>query len=292
MKQFGYTLIELMIALALGLIIIAAAFQLLIGGQTTLSFQSAINNVQDNANIGINYIANDLHHANLDLVSRDMTNSTVSGLIVSSSNYPNNSSDPDDSDYMIENGLLSQHATGPSFASIGANANGSDILVIQYKPVAVNGFDCEGKRIESKDNIIVQRYFLRLDGASGNLALACDAGYYHATEGTKIEDFNDAGQIILQRVDQFKVLLGVVTGSGQRAYLNLQELNAQPNTTKIVSVQLGIIVRSVDNSGENTILPETYNLFGQEYSVTNPAGITGKFLRVPLEQTIAFRNAL
>lgn len=282
MKQVGYTLVELIIALALGLIIIAAAFQLLIGGQSTLSFQSAINNIQDNANIGVNYITTDLHHANLNFANRDMTNSTVSGFVIAADNYPRT----------MTNGLLSQGSVGPSFASIGSTANSSDVLVIQYKPVATNGFDCEGRRITTTNNVIVQRYFLRTDNTTGDLALACDAGSYVATSGATVVDFGDNGQVILQRVDQFKVLVGVITASGQRAYLTLQQLSAQPATTKVVSAQIGLIVRSVENSGTNTVLPETYNLFGQNYIVSNPPNIIGNFLRIPLEQTVAFRNAL
>ena len=51
-KISGYTLVELMVALALGLIIVAAAVQLLISGQSTLTYQKAIESVQDNANFG------------------------------------------------------------------------------------------------------------------------------------------------------------------------------------------------------------------------------------------------
>lgn len=41
-KQYGFTLIELMIALVLGLIIVAAGIQLFITGQRSLSMQQGL----------------------------------------------------------------------------------------------------------------------------------------------------------------------------------------------------------------------------------------------------------
>ena len=48
-KSLGFTLVELMISLVLGLIIIAAAVQLLISGQRSLLFQSAVADVRAEA---------------------------------------------------------------------------------------------------------------------------------------------------------------------------------------------------------------------------------------------------
>lgn len=78
----GFTLVELMVALALGLIIVGAAIQLMISGQSTLTYQKAMESVQDNANFGINYITADIRQTNLDVGKRKMGNSTLSGLIV------------------------------------------------------------------------------------------------------------------------------------------------------------------------------------------------------------------
>ena len=85
-KMSGYTLVELMVALVLGLIVVLVAVQMLLAGQRSVAFQNAVLNVQDNANIGLNYIVTDLKHTNLNLINRDMRSKGVSGLIVSDSN--------------------------------------------------------------------------------------------------------------------------------------------------------------------------------------------------------------
>lgn len=50
-SHLGFTLIELMVSLVLGLIIVGAAFQMLISGQRSLAFQESIQGLQDNANM-------------------------------------------------------------------------------------------------------------------------------------------------------------------------------------------------------------------------------------------------
>lgn len=219
--QQGFTLIELMIALALGLIIIAAAILLFLTGQKSYSLQQGSADLQDNANFGLNYIVKDIRLSNLNTKSSGINDETVGGGIVLTStanaktatagspavttlspnllvNVKADMTKGTGTDIPLI--LLSQGNTGLS----NVNTELSDQLVIQYRPQYVQdpddadklfgGFDCEGNRIEvakvasgTQDyNIIVQRYFLREDTKIGNepnasLALACDAGYYSDT---------------------------------------------------------------------------------------------------------------
>lgn len=283
-KINGYTLVELMVALALGLIIVAAAVQLLISGQSTLTYQKAIENIQDNANFGMNYIAADLRQTNLDLGARAMGNSKVSGLIVKKENYPTGMT--------TEDLPLSSASTGATLATVK-----SDVLVIQYKAAQANGFDCEGKEITSTNVIVVQKYFIRenQNNKNGDLVLACAAGRYDPSS-PKLEltglPNTAIGQVVLQRVDQFKVLVGVINATNQMSYLTLTEFEAAENTIRPVTLQIGALIRSVDNAGVNTVIPTTYTLLNTAFTVKNPSKVTGKFLRVPIEQTIAIRNAI
>ena len=283
-KINGYTLVELMVALALGLIIVAAAVQLLISGQSTLTYQKAIENIQDNANFGMNYIAADLRQTNLDLGARAMGNSKVSGLIVKKENYPTGMT--------TEDLPLSSASTGATLATVK-----SDVLVIQYKAAQANGFDCEGKEITSTNVIVVQKYFIRenQNNKNGDLVLACAAGRYDSSsDKPELTGLSDTaiGQVVLQRVDQFKVLVGVVNSSDQMSYLTLNEFQAAGNTIRPVTLQIGVLIRSVDNAGANTVIPKEYTLLNTAYTVTNPSKVTGKFLRVPIEQAVAIRNAI
>jgi len=287
-KMLGFTLVELMISLVLGLIIIAAGVQLLISGQKTMLFQSAVSDVQDNANIGINYIAADLHHANLNLPNRAMLTNQISGLVVGTANYTG------DSTKNMTNAVYTEDSTGLSLVTkTDGGKPGSDILVIQYRPVAAKGYDCEGNLIASANEVIVQRYFLRVDATSPNrdLALACDAGKYVSGTGKEITGLDGSGQIIMPRVDQFKILIGVINGTTM-AYMTPKQFAENTVNARAVSIQIGVLVRSKDNSGSNTQEKVQFKLLNETYDLNLPKNMTGKYLRIPVEQTVAFRNAL
>lgn len=285
-KMSGYTLVELMVALVLGLIVVLVAVQMLLAGQRSVAFQNAVLNVQDNANIGLNYIVTDLKHTNLNLINRDMRSTGVSGLIVSDSNYPAN---------ITTNRRLSSTAdsNSPSLTE-----DDSDVLVIQYRPNLAKGYDCEGEAITSPNEVIVQRYFLRRDtnGANFDLALACDAGRYANTETeTTITGFNNSGQIIMQRVDQFKVLVGVQnTSTRSLSYMTLAQFAAVPagENLRAVSLQIGILARSLDNAGADTNEKLDYTLLNLPQVVDKPDEMKARYVRVPVEQTIALKNGL
>ncbi|EXE97941.1 prepilin-type N-terminal cleavage/methylation domain protein [Acinetobacter sp. 1592897] len=63
-KQQGFTLIELMVALALGLILVAAATQLFIGGILSSRLQKANAEIQDSGIFGLDYIIRDIRLVN------------------------------------------------------------------------------------------------------------------------------------------------------------------------------------------------------------------------------------
>ena len=100
------------------------------------------------------------------------------------------------------------------------------------------------------------------------------------------------GQILMQRVDQFKVLVGVRSATGQMSYMTLGQFAVAPETSKAVSLQIGLLARSVDSSGTDTKEKLTHTLLGTPNTINKPATMKSKYLWVPVEQTIALRNGL
>ena len=78
----GFTLVELMISLTLGLIITAAAVLLFLTGQKNVAMQKGAAELQDNANFGLNYITKDLRLTNLNTRNATMHDATLYGGIV------------------------------------------------------------------------------------------------------------------------------------------------------------------------------------------------------------------
>lgn len=275
-SHLGFTLVELMVSLVLGLIIVGAAFQMLLSGQRSLAFQESIQGLQDNANIGITYVADDIKLTNLNLPFTEIKPDQVSGLIVNTSNYLT--------------GAASTNVSGEGVKS-SFIADKSDVLVIQYKPDQSKEYDCEGNTINA-DDIVVQRYFIRKDdnGSANDFVLACDAGKYK--DGIALSGLDGKGQIIMKGVDLFKVRVGVKDNANNLSYKTLTEFKALPNTSKAVSLQIGILSRSLDSISGNSEEKLKHNILGKPYVITKPSTVKTKYVWIPVERTIALRNGL
>jgi type IV pilus assembly protein PilW len=88
----------------------------------------------------------------------------------------------------------------------------SDRLTIQYVPASSEIFNCEGVQVtNASSKTIVQRYYVaespqQVTGEPTSYSLYCDAASY---DGAGLVGLNTNAQQIMQRVDAFKVRLGV-----------------------------------------------------------------------------------
>ena len=314
-RQAGFTLIELMIALALGLVIAAAAIMLFLTGQKSYSLQQGAADLQDNANFGLNYIVKDIRLSNLNTLSSEMNDETAGGGVVFTSsvngkkesgvvvasNLPKNLTGA-----TVAAGLLSKGNDGLS----NVNTEKSDQLVIQYKPQYIRvdynkpptpadpdddewfgGFDCEGNEIkfpiktggaDTPLRIYVQRYFLRKDDNKASnepqdaLTLACDAGWYNETGNPdKVENYGDDGQIIMKRVDYFHVMFGVQDNANFRYISTKDYMALTAPRPRILSLQLGILARSSQPVGNDSMIKNNQKFQVLDKEVILKAPIAG-----------------
>ena len=87
--QTGFTLLELMIAIALGLLVVAASLMVFLTGQRSLGMQVGLSDVQQGSNFGLGSMAYDLRHTNLNTPSNQVINKKIagSGVIFDVSNF-------------------------------------------------------------------------------------------------------------------------------------------------------------------------------------------------------------
>ncbi|MBK8325968.1 MAG: prepilin-type N-terminal cleavage/methylation domain-containing protein [Moraxellaceae bacterium] len=83
-SMLGFTLIELMISLTLGLVIMLAAMQLLLTNQMSFNLQSGMGNVQENGRFALDYINSTVRSAEY---SQDIANPDV-GIVTDISQLP------------------------------------------------------------------------------------------------------------------------------------------------------------------------------------------------------------
>lgn len=288
-SQRGFTLIELMVSLALGLIIVAAAVMLFIAGQKSFALQQGAADIQDNANFALNYIVKDIRMANLNNSSAIMTkNLSHAGIVVATGNITD---------------ATSSTPISASAVSQTSNVNvGSDQLVIQYLPTQSqvdNGlFDCEGTQVIDASVYVIERYFVRQDANINNnetsttaLALACAAG-----RSNNLTAFNnDNGQIIMKRVDYFHVLLVAENSAGNFQDMTISNYIANTSTPRIVGVKIAVLARSNQSVGaeSNIDLTKSFTVLNQPVTLNSAIQtMPAKNLRQVITQTVAIRNAL
>lgn len=298
----GFTLLELMVALTLGLIVSAIAIQLTLTAQKGVSNQQAMSNLQNDALFGLEAVVRDVRLANLN-ASDVVVNDTVAhgGVVLDGKNYTTKRTESGVADLEIVDALSKGEVLNASNLQ-GVN---SDQLVIQYRNMMENQFDCEGRRIPV-DTYVVQKYFLRKDTSRNDpnepFALACKSIFYTSDEPAKI-DLSGNGEIIIPRVDYFGVLLGVAQDKctdTDRAdgimscfgYMSIKDYMALIVTKpQIVMIKIGMLVRSTNSIGANDLYDQDkiYNVLNVKAKLKdNPKN--KMYMRNVVTQTIALRN--
>jgi len=309
--QMGFTLLELMIALALGLIISAAALQLFLTSQRSITTQQALSDIQNDSLFGLESITRDIRLANLNAAQPYVDDSVLhGGIVLNGRNYSSKrlaAPKQNEADITLTTALSTANQ-GPS------NLNGlkSDQLVIQYRNILDSQFDCEGNGL-SKDVYVVERYFLREDTNRNEpnkaLALACKSMVYTGDTPAKI-DLSGNGQIIIPRVDHFNVMLLVAQDGRNGActandpaqkdgnmdcfgYMNIQDYMKLTAATKpqIVAVKIGLLIRSINTVGQNKFFNKdtSYQILQTNGKLTEDDK-NKLYIRKVITQTIALRN--
>lgn len=306
-RQSGFTLIELMISLVLGLLISAAVMQVYLISVKTSSVQASGSELQDASIFGIQQLEKKVRLANLGNPATRIDSTTAKGGIVLTGANLGATQPYTDTGYLTRRaGDSASGANGWTGASNTTVA--SDQLTIQYTNITGSPFsDCEGATVEINETA-VERYFLRpvtndtSSGAIKNLVLACDAGRVTNTTpatiatygGSDTRNFGKAGQEFITNVDQFKVLLGTQSDSGSTAgqlmYLPSNSyLDITGNKPAITAVKMGLIVH-----GSTPILGSedqtSFVLLGQSNNLKNDTS-RSKQVRTTYETTTLLRNA-
>lgn len=301
-QQSGFTLIELMISLILGLIISAAAIQVYIINVKTSSIQASGSELQDASVFGIQQLERKVRLANLGNPQTQITDtSNKGGVVLTAANL----------------GIATTPYTGIGYLTRragdgGGGSNGwtgisnikdvpSDQLTIQYTNITGSRMnDCEGSTVEPNKTVL-ERYFLRQETDDSNksdikkLVLACDAGRVNVVDGvTELTDFGGIGQEFVANADQFKVLLGVHftkgANAGQMMYLpSSAYMKITGDKPAITAIKMGLIAH-----GNTPIVGSEdqakFTLLGQDNTLKTDTTRKNQ-VRNTYETTTLLRNA-
>lgn len=316
--QSGFTLIELMIAITLGLILVAVAIQLLISGQVNYRIQTSASSLQDSGVFGISYVTKNIRLANHGNAGVMNDESLYGGIVLS--NQTSGSATP------LADGNLKDLKVGTAVLTgtnlISANQNNdsafssydkSDQLVIIYQ-APMNTFTCDGKKIKGpeKTNIsyakgwyVIERYYIKKDAIKNEANLNCSSAMFIATdetvpqtyESTTISAVNtlttnyasNAGEMIARNVEYMRVQLIVRYGDGSTRTLGINDYNAIPisatvkHRPAIIGINLGWLVRS----SEKVSMSNKKSFLILDKTITVP---NDRYMRHIYTTTIALRN--
>ena len=298
-SQQGLTLLELMVALVLGLLIVAAGLAVFLNAQRSMGFQTSMGDIQQNANFGLSMLTQDLRHANLNTPSAQRVNNKVvgSGIVFVNANLPA--------------GVRTNTAnrlTAQGISEDATQAEASDQLTMQFMP-DVRGddqFDCEGNAMVA-GRTYVYRYYVdkllnhqQIAGSLDRFGLYCDSGFY-VDSSNSVVGLGANGQLIIQNVDAFKVRLLVKNPNGNLRYTTIDEYLALMPTSivdekqyvNVIGIELGLLVTSSQSIGADASFNTStkYTIAGQEVELQDNTN-NGKYLRQAITQFVGLRNTL
>ena len=321
-KQAGFTLIELMIAITLGLILVAVAIQMLVSGQQNYRIQSSAASLQDSGLFGINYVTKNIRLANHGNASIINDASLYGGIVLS--NQTSSTTPPADGNLKglkIGTALL----TGNNLVSASVNNDSafstfpkSDQLVIMYQ-APMDTFTCDGKKVrgpvkirETKETgeisityakgwYVIERYYISKDSAKSEANLNCSSSMFIADGETVPQTYEsqtinavntltanyatNAGEIIAKNIEYMRVQLVVRNTNGTTRTLSVNDYKAITTLPRpaVIGVNLGWLVRS----SERVAMAEKTEFKVLDQTIT--AAKDG-YLRQVYTTTIAIRN--
>lgn len=276
-NQTGFTLIELMVAIILGSFVAASAITLYMTSQKTYLLQEGFLSNQNDLDISFDKLTDTVQKSSMNIATPQTSKIPKGGIILSATNYGYSTT--------IHQKYISQSESGFSFVN-----KASDQLVVQYTPQKLGGYDCEGKKITSYDNV-VERYFVRKSTQNAeNLVLACASGRYASGA---ITGLGDVGQPLIEGVDYFHTLLMVQNAAGELRNISFKDYASSGTKYEVMGIQVGLIkhtnkpigfkgIQAIDSG--ITVLDETVTF---NSTVKNSAK---KYVYEILTQTISTRS--
>lgn len=268
--QHGFSLVELMITLTLGLIISGAVIQVLVSSSVTNKVNQAVAQVQESGRFIMSRLSAEFYEVGrYDQIVADVDTSVD---IVAEAAY-------------VENhpvALPGDFSTKTALGSVQTTSGGSDKLVVSL----LNHEDCTGNShgYTGREFHVVNHYFV-----SGS-TLKCTGYDGRVLLGIKSQSVDPITVTLLDNVESFQVQFGVsdvITSSNGQAvtYVTADEIdNLRALNQQVVSLRWAIMLKSYQNEVRQTQ--------AQKYALLNEASktmTTDHYYQV-FSKTLALRN--
>lgn len=317
----GFTLIELMISLTLGLIIVAIAIQLLISGQSNYRIQEAAATIQDSGVFSLNTVVKNIRLANYGNTDNINDETAYGGVVLSAQAAKNISPVRNGNlkDIKIVSTLITDEKgiSQDSYTDSGFGEEKSDQLVIIYQaPIQMTtctGRTAQGssKAINANDGTmtlnkgwyVVERYYVKKNTSTGSADLYCadamflakgesiPAGVTWTATETLDQDYLtlEDEKLVAPNVDFMRVQLIVKNAdntSGTMSIFDYKNLGVTTTTKRpaVIGLNLAWLVRSSEKLQKLDAKPHTV----LDKTLSPP---DDKYMRHIYTTSIALRNS-
>lgn len=263
-RSGGFTIIELMVAMTIGLLLTVTIAQIFLGSRRTYSTNDDLSRMQENMRY-----------------AHDILNRTI--RMAGYMSYPGNSS------VNVEDILGVFPPGAPALAGTDGNGGSTtdvsvaDSITVRYQGSGVNSATPDGVTTDCAGNpvapgvVTTMTYSIGPDPNPPNKgipSLLCDPG-----TGNPIAVVND--------VENMQILYGEET-SGDFSADRYVPLNSVTNMDRVMSVRIALLFRTPNQNVRSVADTSTYPLLGG--TVNAPTGAEATRIRRAMTLTIALRN--
>ena len=217
----GYTLLELMIAMSLGLILVGGAIQILISNKQTFSMTDAMGSTEEGGRFSMHFLTEDIRMAGYSSYAQIDTSTPF---------------------YLYKAGgtpaeLFCTNASDEWCTKDGGGTISDQIAVVKEADDLINE-DCNGNPMVSdsaRGNKLINVYWVAPDTNNDELSSLFCRGY-DASAGAWL---GTAALPMVGGVESLQVLYGETNSQGQVRYVSFDRVNKM---SQVISVKIGVLV--------------------------------------------------
>ena len=266
MHQKGLSLVEIMIALTLGLLLMTGVVQIFLANKQTFTMADNVSRLEENGRYALNVIA---QHLRMGGYADPTKSSTPQPFYAQcGSNAANCIS-------------RSWGCTEEDACTTNGNNNESDRLSVWYEPLntLAGGEDCTGAQVNGR---VINVFWVEEDATNNNVSTLFCRGYSH-NNGSWISD----PLAIAPGVDNLQVLYGEIIGANATSPTRYVDASQVSNWGRVKTVRVGLLVQAAAQSGRTQTAQ-------QNYAVLDVGGLTfnDRQLRTLYTTTISLNNVI
>lgn len=260
-QQRGLSLIELLIALLIGLILLLGISQVFLTSRQTFATNNAMSKLQENGRFALEFIARSARQAGY-----------LSPGSTLNMPYP---AEPTTCG-------LGTTASNPCAVNRTGSGTASDQVSFAAEPVTIDGAlrDCAGTTV-STNKVIINSYFIvAADANNPEPALACSS--YNRTDNTWITK----NQRLIDGIESLQVLYGVNTTGNSKSVDQFVSADRVSNWSGVLAVRIAVLANSLDDTSPT---PPQRNYYLLDAAPVTP-GADDRKTRQIFTTTIHFKN--